>query len=178
MPGQWSGDATCTGLKAAVLDARRCLAYVLQAPGVIPRSLRRAVGDRIYGCDDCLDACPPGSRLAERSTAPNGNVDLLELLALDDVSLIDAHRHFYIPRRRARYLRRNVLVALGNSEPHPAVPAVLAAHLGHSDWLLRLHAAWALGAIGDRSARGILSEALAEEEHDAVAEELELALST
>ena len=45
-----------------VLDARRCLAALAQSPGAIPREFRRAMGDRLYGCDDCLEACPPGQR--------------------------------------------------------------------------------------------------------------------
>ena len=52
-----------------VIDANRCLAWVLQKPGPIPLELRAAVGDRIYGCDDCQEACPP-NRLEIRRAAP------------------------------------------------------------------------------------------------------------
>lgn len=159
-----------------VLDARRCLAYVLQAPGEIPRSLRGAVGDRLYGCDDCIEACPPGSRLLERSDARNGEVDLKELLARDDESLMAAHRHFYVPGRRARYLRRNALVALGNSGDEDEALPTLAGYLGHPDPLLRLHAAWALGRLGTKRARAVLARALEEETDDGVVHEIGLSL--
>lgn len=59
-----------------VIDARRCLAAILQAPGPIPVELRRSVGDRVYGCDDCLDACPPGERWLATSKVPRGNPSL------------------------------------------------------------------------------------------------------
>jgi epoxyqueuosine reductase len=51
-----------------VLDARRCLAWLLEAPGPIPRELREAVGDRIYGCDACQEVCPPNRAVALRAT--------------------------------------------------------------------------------------------------------------
>ena len=98
LPACPTGALTTPG----VLDARRCLAYWLQAPGEIPRPLRIAVGDRLYGCDDCIEVCPPGSRLLEGADSVGGDVDLLELLALDDYSLLAAHSHFYVPDRRAR----------------------------------------------------------------------------
>ena len=65
-------DACPTGAIVApgVIDANRCLAWVLQRPGSIPESLREAVGDRIYGCDDCQDACPPTVRLGRRHRIP------------------------------------------------------------------------------------------------------------
>ena len=67
-----------------VLDASRCLAHWLQTAGVFPLELRVALGDRVYGCDDCLDACPPGHKQLRGVPVPVGRVDLLELLAADD----------------------------------------------------------------------------------------------
>jgi epoxyqueuosine reductase len=159
-----------------LLDARKCLAYWLQAPGVIPIELREAVGDRIYGCDDCLEACPPGSRLLAASDRDNGTVDLATLLSADDASLLADHAHFYIPGRRARYLRRNALVATGNTSGSAAVPQ-LAAYAGHPDWLLRAHAVWSLGQIGGSAATDVLAEAQRVERDHRVAAEVEMALS-
>jgi epoxyqueuosine reductase len=160
-----------------VLDARRCLAYLLQAPGEIPRSVRPLVGDRVYGCDDCLEACPPGLRLLETAVRPFGTVNLLEMLAMDDDSLLAAHRHFYVPDRRARYLRRNALVALGNSRAAGSALNVLAGYVGHPDWLLRLHAAWALGRGGGPRSRAVLVAALEDEPDERVRAEIDEALS-
>jgi epoxyqueuosine reductase len=175
LPACPTGALTSPG----VLDARLCLAYWLQAPGEIPRQLRSAVGDRIYGCDDCLEACPPGMRLLDTAVEREGEVDLLEFLALDDDALLAAHSHFYVPGRRARYLRRNAIVALGNAAGSGRVGAtlsVLAGYVGHPDWLLRLHAAWALGRFGGTEAVAVLKTALAEETDAVVAGEIRLAL--
>ena len=107
-----------------VLDARRCLAALAQSPGTIPREFRRAWGDRLYGCDECLEACPPGRQgLAGGSGPGGGRVDLAEVLGSDDASLLRRFGHFYLPGRDARYLRRNALVALGNSGGAGAVAA-------------------------------------------------------
>ncbi len=128
-----------------VLDARRCLAAIAQLPGVIPRPFRAAMGDRIYGCDDCLEACPPGSRAMERAGVSGaGVVDLVWILRAADRTLLNRFDHFYIPRRNPRYLRRNALVALGNVGDSGTV-GLLSGYLGHPDALLRVHAAWALG---------------------------------
>ena len=124
-------DACPTGAIVApgVVDARRCLAWLVQAEGNFPVELRASLGDRIYGCDDCQEVCPP-NRLTERrdepAPTPPGRgrglgrdrpeawVPLLDLLAADDATLLARHGRWYIPRRDPRYLRRNALVALGN----------------------------------------------------------------
>ena len=159
-------------IEPGVLDARLCLSYWLQAPGVIPRELRRAVGDRIYGCDDCIEACPPGGKVLSRAEKPRGRVDLFELLASDDDTLLDRFGHFYIPRRHPRYLRRNALIALGNSGGGRRAASVAADYLGHSDWLLRAHAAWALGALAEPLAETALTAAFATEQHEMVRAEI------
>ena len=160
-----------------VLDARRCLAALAQSPGSIPREFRRAMGDRLYGCDDCLEACPPGRR---RLDSPGGfvagRVDLLALLAADDATLLRRFAHLYLPKRQARYLRRNALVALGNAGGAGAVAAA-AASLAGSDPLLRAHAAWALGRLGGPAATGTLRAVAPVESDPEVAEEIAAALA-
>ncbi len=158
-----------------VLDATRCIAYWAQTAGVIPVQFRAAMGDRLYGCDDCLDACPPGSRLLDQTTTTSGRVDLIEVLAAADRTLLTRFGHFYIPRRQPRYLRRNALVAVGNVGGPNAV-AVCAGYLGHPDSLLRAHAAWALGRLGGPAARSALREARTRERQESVAAELAAAL--
>lgn len=132
-----------------VLDARTCLAYWLQTSGVIPLNLRRPLGDRIYGCDDCLEACPPGRRLIDAATATAGRRDLLSLWEMSDSELLAEFDHFYVPRRKANILRRNIVVALGNCGDERA-DELLQSLLSDADWLLRAHAVWALAErIGD-----------------------------
>ncbi|NQV05992.1 HEAT repeat domain-containing protein, partial [bacterium] len=160
-----------------VLDARLCLARWLQAPGVIPAEMRAAVGDRVYGCDDCLDACPPGGRLMDSSTDRQGTVDLIELLSSADRTLLERFDHWYVPRRQARHIRRNALIALGNSADRSSV-GVVAGYLGHPDWLVRAHAAWALGRLGGPWAGAALGARAAGERDARVAAEIEAARST
>ncbi|HSM01119.1 MAG TPA: tRNA epoxyqueuosine(34) reductase QueG [Acidimicrobiia bacterium] len=138
-----------------VLDARRCLAAIAQAPGSIPDEFRVVLGDRLYGCDDCLTACPPGHRAMRSASGPDGRVDLIGLLGSSDRTLRDRFDRFYIPRNDVRHLRRNALVALGNTGG-PRSVGVLAGYAGHRDAMLREHAIWALGRLDDRRAAAVL----------------------
>lgn len=151
-------DACPTGaiVGPGVVDARRCLAWLVQAEGSFPVEHRAALGDRIYGCDDCQEVCPPSRRGPEgrRPVADAGaRVDLLDLLAASDDELLDRHGRWYVPRRDPRYLRRNALLALGNAaDPtDPVVRSVLHRHAGSDDQLLAEHAAWALARLDDRA---------------------------
>lgn len=142
-------------VEPGVLDARRCLAAIAQTGGVVPREWRSSMGDRLYGCDDCLDACPPGVRLSIRSSDQRGSVELGWVLTAADRTLMERFSHFYLPGRSPRVLRRNALVAIGNDGDERFVPLV-AAHVGHHDWLLRAHAVWALARIGGPGVRAVL----------------------
>jgi epoxyqueuosine reductase len=150
-------DACPTGAIVApgVVDARRCLAWVLQKPGSIPEPLRTAVGDRIYGCDDCQEACPPTVRLGRRHQRPLDPhsvawVDVLDLLAADDRTLLDRHGRWYIADRDPRWLRRNALVVLGNTADgrDPRVATTLARYRAGDDPILAEHARWATERLG------------------------------
>ncbi|HEY5727743.1 MAG TPA: tRNA epoxyqueuosine(34) reductase QueG [Acidimicrobiia bacterium] len=160
-----------------VLDARRCLAAIAQQPGAIPRQYRKALHDRLYGCDDCLEACPPGSRLLLSSTERRGRVDLTAVLDADDASIRADLGHWYLPKADPVTVRRNALVALGNTGGDDAV-ALLAKFLDHPRPVLRLHAAWALGEIGSVAACSALRSALTGERHPDVRNEIEVALTT
>jgi epoxyqueuosine reductase len=157
------------------LDARRCLSTWLQTAGSIPHWIRPILGRRIYGCDECLTACPPGRRALEGS---GGNADTLpfgELLASTDDALLERFRWWYVPRRDGRYLRRNLLVAAGNSgEPEARGP--IEDHMGHPSSMIRSHAAWALGRSLGIGAAPILRSALEAETAPETREELSLAL--
>ncbi len=155
-------EACPTGAIVApgVVDARRCLAWLLQVEGPFPPEHRVALGDRLYGCDDCQEVCPPNRRLDRGRSAGQGptpageraqaTVDVLDLLAASDDDLMARHGRWYIPRRQPRYLRRNALVVLGNvGDPaDPRVAAALAAALAAGDPLVRAHAVWAARRLG------------------------------
>jgi epoxyqueuosine reductase len=152
-------DGCPTGAIVApgVVDARRCLAWLLQATGDFPEPFRVALGDRIYGCDECQEVCPPNRRRAgDAGDDDVTGVDVLELLALDDDELLARHGRWYIPRREARYVRRNALVVLGNTAApdDPSVLATLERYENGDDALLARHAAWAVRRLRERVAAG------------------------
>lgn len=124
------------------LDARRCISTWLQSPGSIPHWIRPAIGRRIYGCDDCLTACPPGAKALQASQVAPTPSSFDELLRLTDQELVHRFHWWYIPRRQGRYLRRNLLIAAGNSGELAAVHAI-ESHLTHVSSMVRGVAAWA-----------------------------------
>jgi len=139
-----------------VLDARRCLAWLAQAPGVFPTEYRVALGDRLYGCDDCQEVCPVNRRhTRRRPPAPaEGDsvaaVDALDLLRSDDATLLARHGRWYLARREVRWLRRNALLVLGNAaDPgQPAVVEALRAALRDPDPAVRGPAVWSAARLG------------------------------
>ena len=159
-------DGCPTGaiVQPGVVDAARCLAWLLQKPGMFPREYRRVLGDRIYGCDDCQEVCPPTVRLGARhATAPHVAdptiadstnaepfIDVIELLGSDDDQLLARWGRWYIAERDPRWLRRNALIVVGNA-PGTAdvqVQSLLARYLAHDDPMLRAHAVWAARVRG------------------------------
>jgi epoxyqueuosine reductase len=137
------------------VDARRCISYLtieLRAP--IPRELRPLVGERIFGCDDCLDACP-WNRFAQAAASDEVRARPgLLATPLEDWLARTFGGTAVLRARRGGFLR-NVCVALGNRRDPASVPA-LARALSDGDPLVRGAAAWALGAIGGPEARGAL----------------------
>lgn len=135
------------------LDARRCLSYLtIEHAGPIPREFRAAIGDRIYGCDDCLAVCPWNKfAVAAREAKLVARPELIRPALADLVDLDDAgFRALFAgsPVKRigvARFLR-NVLIAIGNSGLADFVPAVLA-RLDDAAPEVRGAAAWALGRL-------------------------------
>ena len=151
-------DGCPTGAIVApgTVDARRCLAWLVQADGVFDPDYRVALGDRIYGCDDCSEVCPPNRvRVRQRAGAPEppGHrtwVPVLDLLDSEDSELLSTYGRWYIPRRQPRYLRRNALVVLANvGEPsEPRVRAAVDRALRDPDALIRAHAVWCARRLG------------------------------
>ncbi len=151
-------DACPTGafVDAFVLDARRCISYLtIEHDGAIPPALRRALGNRIFGCDVCQEVCPynaaaparhaPAAELTARDV-DHAFPDLVVLAAAGANQLRQFVKRTALRRVDRRRLLRNVAVALGNSGDARAVPAVLSL-LAHPEALVRGHAAWALGQL-------------------------------
>jgi epoxyqueuosine reductase len=137
------------------LDARRCISYLtIELKGSIPLELRPLIGDRIYGCDDCLDACPwnrfaSASREAAFSARPAAGMRLRDYLALDEAKFRDLFRGSPIKRIKRRGFLRNVCVALGNVGTHADLPALERA-AADVEPLIAEHATWAIAQIHAR----------------------------
>ena len=138
------------------LDARRCISYLtIEHKGSIPEEFRVAIGDRIYGCDDCLDACP-WNRFAQKSREISFHAHaavfekrLRDFLDLDDGGFRALFAKSPVKRiKRPRFLR-NVCVALGNTGNFEDLPALHRA-AQDPDPLIAEHAAWAVARINGR----------------------------
>ena len=136
------------------LDARRCISYLtIEHAGSIPLELRPLMGNRIYGCDDCLLICP-WNKFAQRSALPDFDArvglvgsDLVTLFAWSEEAFLRYTEGSPIRRIGHERWLRNIAVALGNAlraAPKPALRAALAARAEHPSPLVREHVAWAL----------------------------------
>jgi epoxyqueuosine reductase len=157
-------DDCPTGAIAApgVVDATRCLAWLVQADGWFPRRWREALGDRIYGCDDCQEVCPPNRSGPAPVVLDRGRrgppvaddrmveVDLDWLLTAPDEEILARHGRWYVAGRDVDNIRRTALVVLGNvADPQrPEVVALLERYLAHPEPRLRGHAVWAARRLG------------------------------
>ena len=166
------------------LDARRCISYLtIEHKGPIERSLRPLMGNRIYGCDDCLAVCP-WNKFA-RATDESGLVaradlrapELAELAGLDDAGFRRRFAGSPIKRIGRNRFLRNVLIAIGNS----GKPTLLASAIGllsDGDALVRGAAIWAVGRLASAARLGELAAAhLPGEAESELRQEWQLALS-
>ena len=137
------------------LDARRCISYLtIEHPGSIPEPLRAALGNRIYGCDDCQLVCP-WNRFAtptpEADFAPRDGLDapaLVALFAIDAASFEQRFAGSAIRRIGHERFLRNVAVALGNAPSSPGIVDALRRRAGDASPVVREHVAWALARHG------------------------------
>jgi epoxyqueuosine reductase len=143
------------------LDARRCISYLtIEHHGAIPEPLRAAIGNRVFGCDDCQLVCP-WNKFARAASEPDfrarNGLDAPEL-----VELFEWSEPEYLARtegsalRRLGYRRwlRNLAVALGNAPRSEAAAAALRARADDGDAVVREHVAWALAQQGVRRGPG------------------------
>jgi epoxyqueuosine reductase len=134
------------------LDARRCISYLtIENKGAIPLEFREAIGNRIFGCDDCQLVCPWNryARLTgERDFSPRhglADAKLVELFGWTEAQWTERTAGSALRRPGFVGWLRNVAVALGNAPTNPAVVASLERRANHSSEIVREHVAWALG---------------------------------
>ncbi len=154
------------------IDARRCISYLtIEHKGPIDRELRSLIGNRIYGCDDCLAACPwnrfaraaPVAELRARPELSSGG--LVALSELDDGAFRKLFAQTAVKRVGRDRFVRNVLIALGNVGGDGAVEAVKA-RLEDASPLIRGAAVWAYAQLASREAFRAARERLAPQETD------------
>jgi len=137
------------------IDARRCISYLtIEHDGPIPRDLREGIGNHVYGCDDCLSACPWNkfavagrANLAFAGRAELAAPQVADLLALDDASFRQVFSGSPIKRIGRDRMVRNAAIAAGNSG-RPVLAAKLERLLDDPSPMVRGAAVWALGRLG------------------------------
>lgn len=173
-------DACPTGALVApgIVDARRCLSYLtIEHKGLLPRELRSLLGTRLFGCDACQDACPR-NRAQDNSDSPLTPApyllapDLPALLMMPAKEFTGRFHGTALHRAKRRGVLRNACAALGNLGDPASIPALRHA-LHDPEPLVRGHAAWALGRLGERE---ILEAALGDEANQWVREEIRAGL--
>ena len=134
-----------------VLDARKCISYLtIEFDGVIPEALRRAMGNRIYGCDDCQLVCPWNKFAAqtrEPDFAPRHQLDSITLATCfgwDEATFLARTEGSAIRRIGYSQWRRNVAIALGNADTSDAVVRALQSAVDDPSAVVREHVLWAL----------------------------------
>lgn len=141
-----------------VIDAPRCIAYLtIEHRGPIPVELRPLIGDWVFGCDLCQEACPINDRLAPArdpgadlpAHGPVPYPDLVECLRLSDAEFEARFGRSAVARAGREGLARNCAVALGNRGDRRAIPALLEAERHDPDATVREAAAWALSRLGE-----------------------------
>jgi epoxyqueuosine reductase len=137
------------------IDARRCISYLtIEHDGAIPEEFRAAIGNRIYGCDDCLAVCPwnrfADAAAANRAFLPRAELAaprLADLLDLDDAAFRAMFAGSPIKRIGVKRMIRNCLIAAGNSAD-PKLAAAVRRHLDDPDPVIAETAQWALAQLG------------------------------
>jgi epoxyqueuosine reductase len=145
------------------LDARRCISYLtIENTGPIPLGLRKAMGNRIYGCDDCQLFCP-WNRFAKKTTVedflPRNHLDQIDLISCfnwDEATYLKVTEGSAMRRCSHDSWLRNVAVALGNAPTSPEIIQALRARLPKASALVKEHIEWALKQHDNSEAAGSL----------------------
>lgn len=163
-----------------ILNPSRCLSYLTQKRGFLHPEERALLGARLYGCDACQEVCPENEGLSREQAqlaSPFPFPDLVNVLQLDNRSFKEQFGATALAWRGKGVLKRNALIALGNSgyATEEAIK-ILEQFLSSPSAILRAHAGWALGQLKTPHSRVALEMALQKEQDPMVRQELEKAL--
>jgi epoxyqueuosine reductase len=168
------------------LDSRKCISYLtIENKGAIPRELRAAIGDWVFGCDVCQDVCP-FNRFASDTRWPEfrpeagvgPRLDLVEVLSIaSDGEFRVRFRGTPLTRPKRRGLLRNAAVVAANVGATAAVPLVIERIENDPEPLIRSHCLWALSQLNPKRAAPIAERALKSDPDALVREEAEMVLS-
>lgn len=158
--------------RPGVVDARRCVSYqTIENKGVIPRELRAGIGQRIYGCDVCLEVCPwnrfaqEGRKMLLTVRGEIAELELRDILELTPVRFAEVFRKTAIKRVKLGGLVRNACVVAGNLGDAALLPVLVRLASAHELPLVRAHAVWAVYRLGGGAQ---LAEARAKETEPSV----------
>jgi epoxyqueuosine reductase len=151
-------DACPTGAlpEPGVVDARRCISYqTIENKGVIPRELRRAIGNRLYGCDICAEVCP-WNRFAQDAQSvllearpAMAQLSLREILQLTPERFAAVFKGTAVKRLKLRGLLRNACIVAANLRASDCLEELVRLALEHPEPMVRAHAVWAVGELDE-----------------------------
>ncbi|HHX86656.1 MAG TPA: epoxyqueuosine reductase, partial [Firmicutes bacterium] len=160
----------------------RCLSYLTQCPGVVPEVIRPLLGNLLYGCDRCQEVCPYNQGLVN-TARPEGlfpffpaEPRLIPILSMTRKEFSSTIALTAAGWRGKTTLQRNAVIALGNLKHREAVAPLIRMLAQDPRPVIRLHAAWSLGAIGGARARFYLEKCRQQDPHGPVREEARKAL--
>jgi epoxyqueuosine reductase len=159
-----------------VLDRGRCIQYISERRGVVPLDIRDSWGNRLYGCSTCQEVCPLNAQLTPTPREVlfgrvGDSIPIAEILAMDDDGFLRRFANNQIGMREPAAIKRNAIVAAGNSEQDSFVPA-LSLLITDPDPMIRQHGLWALAKIKGPGARAALERSLRGEPNPLVQTEI------
>ncbi len=160
------------------IDARRCLSLITQSKGIIPRVFRKSLGVRLYGCDTCQNVCPFNRKIDKyllKNLPPPILPDELPLITCSNMSKENFKKIFgrtAINWRGRQILRRNAIVAMGNSKNINVIKPLNNLLQNDPSPIIRLHSAWSLGQYGEIEARQALESCFPRENNVEVRQEI------
>jgi epoxyqueuosine reductase len=159
-----------------MVDRNRCIQHISERRGTVPLAIREVWANRLYGCTACQDVCPHNAHLSPTSREVifghvGDWVPLVEVLEMDEPAFGIRFRDNQIGMREPDAIRRNAVIAAGNSGQASLIP-VLERLGAHSDPMIRRHSLWALARLDRGEAGRILKKAVEAEPDPGVADEI------